>query len=72
IQQPYRIDKNHSLVTQLWRAMRKLNIRPVIKGSEGATTITFFQDKDIPAVATVFGSGGCAHITDEYVKIDNF
>jgi acetylornithine deacetylase/succinyl-diaminopimelate desuccinylase family protein len=71
IQQPYRIAENHSLVKHLSAAIRKIGIEPVIKGSEGATTITFFQERDIPAVATGFGCEGCAHIADEYAKIDN-
>lgn len=71
IQEPYYIDKMHSLITYLTKAMRKIKLRPVIKGSEGATVITFFQHKNIPAVATGFGSGGCAHIADEYVKVEN-
>jgi succinyl-diaminopimelate desuccinylase len=71
IQKPYQIEKEHPLVNSLIRAMRKINVRPIVKGSEGATVMTFFQDKNIPAVATGFGSAGCAHIADEYVKIDN-
>jgi len=71
IQQPYSLDEAHPLVTHLKRAMRAQGARPQIKGSEGATVITFFQHKNIPAVATGFGSGGCAHMADEYVKIDN-
>ena len=71
IQKPYEINKHHSLVSSLIRAMRKLKIKPKIKGSEGATVITFFQGKGIPAVATGFGSGGTAHTSDEYVKIGN-
>lgn len=71
IQKPYCIDKNHTLVDYLIKAMRKINLKPMIRGSEGATTITFFQNKDIPAIATGFGCQGCAHIADEYVKIDN-
>lgn len=71
IQEPYYIDQNHSLVGGLTRAMRKFKIRPRIRGSEGATVITFFQHKNIPAVATGFGSGGCAHTVDEYAKVDN-
>jgi acetylornithine deacetylase/succinyl-diaminopimelate desuccinylase-like protein len=42
-----------------------------VKGSEGATVITFFQHKGIPAVATGYGCGGCAHTADEYVRIEN-
>jgi acetylornithine deacetylase/succinyl-diaminopimelate desuccinylase family protein len=71
LQKPYWIDKNHSLVEYFSKAARKLKVRPHIKGSEGATTITFFQDKNIPAIATGFGCSGCAHTIDEYVKIDN-
>jgi len=71
IQQPYLIDEDHALVEGLKRAMRAFKIRPRIKGSEGATVITFFQHKGIPAVATGFGTGTCAHIADEYVEIKN-
>jgi acetylornithine deacetylase/succinyl-diaminopimelate desuccinylase-like protein len=71
IQKPYWIDRYHPLVESLTKAMLRVNVRPVIKGSEGATVITFFQDKNIPAVATGFGSGNCAHTVNEYVKIDN-
>ena len=71
IQKSYWINKNQALVKYLKMAAKKLKIQPRIKGSEGATTITFFQEKNIPAVATGFGSLGCAHIADEYVKINN-
>ena len=70
-QAPYHIQPSHPLVTSLRQAMRKLKINPAIEGSEGATVITFFQEKNIPAVATGFGSSGTAHTADEYVKIDN-
>ena len=71
IQKPYWINKNQPLVKYLKMAAKKLKVKSTIKGSEGATTITFFQEKDIPAIATGFGASGCAHIADEYVKIDN-
>lgn len=71
IQKPYQINKGHALVGYLMRAAKKINVSCRIKGSEGATTITFFQERNIPAVATGFGSSGCAHIADEYVKIEN-
>jgi succinyl-diaminopimelate desuccinylase len=71
IQKPYHIDESHPLVQYLIMAMRKVRISPKIKGSEGATVITFFQDKNIPAVAWGFGTGGCAHIADEYIRIEN-
>ena len=71
IQQPYSIEEDHPLVNYMKEAMWKVNVKPIIKGSEGATTITFFQNKNIPAIATGFGAQGCAHIVDEYVRIDN-
>jgi acetylornithine deacetylase/succinyl-diaminopimelate desuccinylase-like protein len=58
-------------VKYLTGAMIKCRIKPNIKGSEGATTITFFQNKDIPAIATGFGAKGRAHTADEYVNINN-
>lgn len=71
VQEPYSIETSHPLVKYLMKSMHSLHIRPVIRGSEGATVITFFQHKNIPAVATGFGSSGCAHISNEYAKIDN-
>ena len=71
IQQPYEIAKGHPLVSGLQRAMRACGVRPVVCGSEGATVITFFQHKRIPAVATGFGVRGCAHKADEYLRISD-
>ncbi|MDD5730036.1 MAG: M20 family metallopeptidase [Candidatus Omnitrophica bacterium] len=71
IQKPYEIESSHALVHYLKEGMKKVGLRPRIRGSEGATVITFFQDEHIPAVATGFGAGGCAHTIDEYVKIDS-
>lgn len=70
IQKPYEIEQSHSLVKSIVRSMAELNIKPKVKGSEGATTATFFKGKNIPAIATGFGSSGCAHAPDEYVKIN--
>ncbi|MBI4706845.1 MAG: M20 family metallopeptidase [Candidatus Omnitrophica bacterium] len=71
IQQPYLIEELHPLVRQMCFAMQTNNIAPRIKGSEGATVITFFQHQGIPAIATGFGSGGCAHSVNEYARVDN-
>jgi len=71
IQKPYCINEEQLLVKYLIAAAKKFNARPHIKGSEGATTISFFQEKNIPAIATGVGSPRCAHIADEYVKINN-
>jgi acetylornithine deacetylase/succinyl-diaminopimelate desuccinylase-like protein len=68
IQQPYEISRRHPLVRGLKAAAR--GIAPSrVTGSEGATVITFFRRKGIPAVATGWGSSGCAHATDEFVRV---
>ena len=71
IQAPYEIDKRHILPESLLKCWRGYSKSAGFKGSEGATVITFFKEIGIPAVATGFGSRGCAHINDEYVRIDN-
>ncbi len=71
MQKPYSINERHPLVIYLKSSMERLRVKPAIKGSEGATVITFFQNKNIPAVAFGFGSRGCAHTRDEYAKINN-
>jgi acetylornithine deacetylase/succinyl-diaminopimelate desuccinylase-like protein len=71
VQETYYISPEHPLVFYLKKASKRFNLPSRIKGSEGATVITFFQHKRIPAVATGFGCGSCAHVADEYVKIDN-
>lgn len=71
IQRPYEISAQHPLVSGLQKSCRKYGVRPRVKGSEGATVITFFQEKKIPAVAFGFGSAGCAHSVNEYAQINN-
>lgn len=71
IQEPFSIDEKHPLVESLAKAMHKIRVKPGIKGSEGATTISFFQDRNIPSIAAGFGTDGCAHIVDEYAGIDD-
>jgi succinyl-diaminopimelate desuccinylase len=69
IQKPYCINREHPLVKYLSLAMQRCKVQARLKGSQGATVITFFQDKNIPAIATGFGQEGCAHSVDEYVEI---
>ena len=71
IQKHYKISQEHPLVKALVNSLKKYKIRPKITGSEGATVITFFQDKKIPAIASGFGVEGTAHGINEYVTIDN-
>jgi succinyl-diaminopimelate desuccinylase len=71
IQAPYSINSGHPLVKGLACAMKSLKIVPKISGSEGATVITFFKLRNIPAVATGFGTEGCAHVADEYARLSS-
>jgi len=71
VQNPCQIDPDHLLVRSLKQASLEQTGQSRIKGSEGATVMTFFDEQGIPVVATGFGSSGCCHIVDEYVKIDN-
>lgn len=71
IQDPYYIDPSHPLVSGLTTAMQNLKIKHCVSGSEGATVITFFKARNIPAIATGFGTEGCAHIADEYTSVKN-
>lgn len=69
IQEPYELNADHAMVRLLKQAGRGLVRRSAIKGSEGATVITFFKKKNIPAIATGCGVRGMAHATDEYVRV---
>lgn len=71
IQDPFEIDSSHPLVKCLLAAMKENKVVPRISGSEGATTISFFQKQGIASLATGFGTSGCAHKADEYVEIEN-
>lgn len=68
-QHPYEILSDHPFVQSYLDAARKMRVKADIKGSEGATVMTFFQRYKIPAFATGFGTGGTAHATDEYARI---
>lgn len=71
VQKHYSINEGHPLVKTMVKSLKDFRITPRICGSEGATTITFFQDKNIPSIATGYGCKGCAHTVNEYVPIDN-
>jgi succinyl-diaminopimelate desuccinylase len=65
------VNCSHPLVDYLKKAMLAYKINPRITGSEGATVMTFLQNMNIPAVATGFSCSGCAHSSNEYIKVDN-
>ena len=70
LQKPYEIPASHPLIETYLRTARNFGLRPRIKGSEGATVITFFKRYHIPAFASGYGSSGTAHTTDEYARVD--
>lgn len=67
---PYEISSKHPFVRLFSRIADETKTKIKLKGSEGATVITFFQKQGIPAFATGFGAYGTAHTTDEYIKIN--
>jgi acetylornithine deacetylase/succinyl-diaminopimelate desuccinylase family protein len=71
VQEPYEMEETCHLVSGLKEAASRCGIRPEIKGNEGATVLTFFKKRKIPAVAFGFGSRAQAHATDEYARIDD-
>jgi len=71
IQDPSETDADHILVRSLKEASISAVKKYMLKGSEGATVMTFFDKHNIPAVAVGFGSSKCAHTSNEYVKISN-
>jgi len=70
IQYPYEISRNHPLVETYVHSAKKLGVTAHLKGSEGATVISFFKKKNIPAMATGYGASHTAHSTDEYAKVE--
>ncbi|MFH1771635.1 MAG: M20/M25/M40 family metallo-hydrolase [Candidatus Omnitrophota bacterium] len=70
-QDPIEIDKNLFHLKILSSVLKKNRINPILKPSFGATVINFLKDKGIDAFAFGFGSKGCAHAKNEYVKIKN-
>jgi acetylornithine deacetylase/succinyl-diaminopimelate desuccinylase family protein len=70
-QKPYGIGPQHPFLKTYVDTCRKMGFKAKLKGSQGATVITFFQDYGIPAFSTGWGSHGVAHANDEYAEIKN-
>jgi succinyl-diaminopimelate desuccinylase len=68
-QKPYQVDPKHPFVKTYVDVCRKMGITAELKGSQGATVITFFQDYGIPAFSTGWGAHGVIHANDEYAEI---
>ncbi len=69
MQSPYEIPANDPFVRHYLEQARALRCRAEVRGSEGATVMTFFQRYGIPAFATGYGASGTAHATDEYARV---
>jgi len=70
LQMPYEIKETHPYVKKFMDINKKEKTPAKVKGSEGATVITFFQKHNIPAFATGWGAHGTLHVNDEYIRID--
>ncbi|MBI4308752.1 MAG: ArgE/DapE family deacylase, partial [Candidatus Omnitrophica bacterium] len=68
-QKPYQIDPKHPFVKIYVDVCRNMGTKAQLKGSQGATVITFFQDYGIPAFSTGWGAHGVIHANDEYAHI---
>jgi len=69
IQQPFEISSNHPFVKSYMKINKRMKTSAKLKGSEGATVITFFQHHNIPAFATGWGAHGTMHTDDEYIYV---
>lgn len=69
MQAPYEIDPKHPFVSTFVQTCSNMKYKANLKGSEGATVITFFQNYKIPAFSTGWGASGTMHSTDEYCEI---
>ena len=70
-QGPIEINTQSFLIKTLKKVLKAHRIKPHFKASFGATVINFLKEKGIETFAFGFGSRGCAHTQNEYVKISN-
>ncbi|MBI3602152.1 MAG: M20 family metallopeptidase [Candidatus Omnitrophica bacterium] len=68
-QKPYELNSRHPFVKTYVDVCRNMGLKARLKGSQGATVITFFQDYGIPAFSTGWGAHGVIHANDEYASI---
>lgn len=69
LQLPYEISPNDPDVKAFISSAKKVGVKARLKGSDGATVISFFQHYGIAAFATGFGKSGTLHANDEYAEI---
>ncbi|MFH0754985.1 MAG: M20 family metallopeptidase [Candidatus Omnitrophota bacterium] len=69
LQLPYEISPKDVFVQAFLKSSRDLGQKARLKGSDGATVISFFQHHGIVAFATGFGKSGTLHANDEYAEV---
>jgi acetylornithine deacetylase/succinyl-diaminopimelate desuccinylase family protein len=69
LQLPYEISAKDPFVAAFVSAAEKCGQKAKLKGSDGATVISFFQHHGITAFATGFGKSGTLHADDEYAEV---
>jgi len=69
LQLPYEVSAHDPFVLAFLKAARAKGQKAVLKGSAGATVISFFQHHGINAFATGFGKAGTLHANDEYAEV---
>lgn len=70
LQYPYEIKADHPCVLAYLKTAAAQKVPVELRGSEGATVMTFFKKHGIAAFATGFGASGTAHANDEYLKVN--
>jgi succinyl-diaminopimelate desuccinylase len=69
LQLPFEIDEGDPFVSLFLKSARKAGVKPELKGSDGATVISFFKKHGIKAFATGFGKSGTLHADDEFAEV---
>ncbi|MEI8011594.1 MAG: ArgE/DapE family deacylase [Candidatus Omnitrophota bacterium] len=69
LQLPYEISAKNPFVQTFLKSAQAERQKAALKGSDGATVISFFQHHGIQAFATGFGKAGTLHANDEYAEI---
>lgn len=69
LQEPFEMPSDNQFVQLFQAAAVSVGKSARLKGSDGATVISFFKKQGIPAFATGFGKSGTQHINDEYAEI---
>ena len=69
LQMPYEISEKDPFVRAFIKSAKSVGQKAKLKGSDGATVISFFQHHGIIAFATGFGKSGTLHANDEHAEI---